>query len=152
MHDQGEVPQMKDQGFAVAPGTHTLVGIKKIQGSISFYWNISFPCDSFCFLVKTFVFYFACFFCRWRVFQILMVIVSTQFHSQSVRQSAKPDKLWIDVDVMMSTWNQWKLKQVPLLPLTNITQKTGKSCMCINHEEEDEGDSADKNCNFFLPN
>ena len=31
LHDQGEVPQMKDQGFAVAPGTHTLVGVKQYK-------------------------------------------------------------------------------------------------------------------------
>ncbi len=31
LHDQGETPQMKDQGFAVAPGTHTLVGVKRFQ-------------------------------------------------------------------------------------------------------------------------
>ena len=31
LHDQGEVPQMNDQGFAVAPGTHTLVGMKRIK-------------------------------------------------------------------------------------------------------------------------
>ncbi len=31
LHHQGEVPQMKDQGFAVAPGTHTLVGVKRIE-------------------------------------------------------------------------------------------------------------------------
>ena len=31
LHDQGEVPQMKDQGFAVAPGTHTLIGVKRYE-------------------------------------------------------------------------------------------------------------------------
>ena len=31
LHDNGEVPEMKDQGFAATPGTHTLVGIKKIK-------------------------------------------------------------------------------------------------------------------------
>ena len=31
LHDQGEIPEMKDQGFAVAPGTHTLVGIKQTK-------------------------------------------------------------------------------------------------------------------------
>ena len=31
LHDQGEIPEMKDQGFAVAPGTHTLVGIKQYK-------------------------------------------------------------------------------------------------------------------------
>ena len=31
LHHQGEVPQMKDQGFAVAPGSHTLVAVKRIQ-------------------------------------------------------------------------------------------------------------------------
>ena len=31
LHDQGDVPQMKDQGFAVAPGTHTLVGVKQYR-------------------------------------------------------------------------------------------------------------------------
>ena len=31
LHDQGEVAQMKDQGFAVSPGTHTLVGIKQYK-------------------------------------------------------------------------------------------------------------------------
>ena len=35
LHDQGDVPQMKDLGFAVAPGTHTLVGIK--QYKVMFY-------------------------------------------------------------------------------------------------------------------
>ena len=29
MHDQTEVPKMKNLGFAVAPGAHTLVGVKK---------------------------------------------------------------------------------------------------------------------------
>ena len=31
LHDQGEVPEMRDQGFAVAPGTHTLVAIKRFE-------------------------------------------------------------------------------------------------------------------------
>ena len=31
LHDQGEVPQMKDQGFAVSPGTHTLVGVEQYR-------------------------------------------------------------------------------------------------------------------------
>ena len=31
LHDQGELPEMRDQGFAVAPGTHTLVGIKRFE-------------------------------------------------------------------------------------------------------------------------
>ena len=31
LHDQGDVPLMKDQGFAVAPGTHTLVGVKQYK-------------------------------------------------------------------------------------------------------------------------
>ena len=35
LHDQGEISQMKDLGFAVAPGTHTLVGIK--QYKVMFY-------------------------------------------------------------------------------------------------------------------
>ena len=34
LHDQVEVPQMKDQGFAVAPGTHTLVGVKRLEVQI----------------------------------------------------------------------------------------------------------------------
>ena len=29
MHDQAEVPKMRNLGFAVAPGAHTLVGVKK---------------------------------------------------------------------------------------------------------------------------
>ena len=28
LHGQGEKPMVKDLGFAVAPGTHTLVGVK----------------------------------------------------------------------------------------------------------------------------
>ena len=31
LHDQGEIPQMQDQGFAVAPGTHTLVATKRVE-------------------------------------------------------------------------------------------------------------------------
>ena len=31
LHHQGEVAQMKDQGFAVAPGSHTLVAVKRVQ-------------------------------------------------------------------------------------------------------------------------
>ena len=31
MHNQGEVPKMRNLGFAVAPGTHTLVGVKKYK-------------------------------------------------------------------------------------------------------------------------
>ena len=31
LHDQGEVPQMKDLGFAAAPGTYTLVGVQRRQ-------------------------------------------------------------------------------------------------------------------------
>ena len=31
LHDQLEAPQIQELGFAVAPGTHTLVGIKKVQ-------------------------------------------------------------------------------------------------------------------------
>ena len=30
LHHQGETPSMRDQGFAVAPGTHTLVGVKRM--------------------------------------------------------------------------------------------------------------------------
>ena len=30
LHHQGEIPSMKDQGFAIAPGTHTLVGVKRV--------------------------------------------------------------------------------------------------------------------------
>ena len=37
LHDQGEVPEMKDQGFAVASGTHTLVGIKRFEVKFLFY-------------------------------------------------------------------------------------------------------------------
>ena len=31
MHNQGEVPTMRNLGFSVAPGTHTLVGVKKYK-------------------------------------------------------------------------------------------------------------------------
>ena len=29
LHDQDEFPLMKDLGFAVAPGSHTLVGVER---------------------------------------------------------------------------------------------------------------------------
>ena len=31
MHDHGDVPSMRDLGFSVAPGTHTLVGVKQYK-------------------------------------------------------------------------------------------------------------------------
>ena len=31
LHDQKSIPQMDEQGFAAAPGSHTLVGIKTKQ-------------------------------------------------------------------------------------------------------------------------
>ena len=31
LHDQYDLPLMKDLGFAVAPGTHSLVGVKQTQ-------------------------------------------------------------------------------------------------------------------------
>ena len=40
MHDQGEVPRMKNLGFSVAPGTHTLVALKKYKVIINFKFII----------------------------------------------------------------------------------------------------------------
>ncbi len=31
LHDQSEFPMIKDLGFAVAPGTHTLVGVNRFE-------------------------------------------------------------------------------------------------------------------------
>ena len=31
LHDQGEFPLLRDLGFAVAPGTHTLVGVERSE-------------------------------------------------------------------------------------------------------------------------
>ena len=36
LHDQSEFPMIKDLGFAVAPGTHTLVGINRFEVNIKF--------------------------------------------------------------------------------------------------------------------
>ena len=43
LHDQGEVPSMSDQGFAVAPGTHTLVGVQRVEVILSGY-RFTLPC------------------------------------------------------------------------------------------------------------
>ena len=41
MHDKGEVPTMRNLGFSVAPGTHTLVAVKKYKVIIIFSFFVN---------------------------------------------------------------------------------------------------------------
>ena len=41
LHDQTEFPLMEDEGFAVAPGTHTSVVVDKNEAFLSFYFVYS---------------------------------------------------------------------------------------------------------------